>query len=120
VLLEARMRIRRFHPSVVITLLLLPLPAVPQNTPDRVVIKAGTHIVLVNVVVKDKRGKPVGDLSRDDFVLLDNGREQKIAFFALEEASQPSTAVSQLASGPIDVHQQAGHRGRDRVLCSTN
>jgi VWFA-related protein len=108
VLLEARMRIRRFHPSVVITLLLLPLPAVPQNTPDRVVIKAGTHIVLVNVVVKDKRGKPVDDLSRDDFVLLDNGREQKIAFFALEEASQPSTAVSSLPAARLTFTNRPG------------
>jgi VWFA-related protein len=48
----------------------------------------------VNVVAKDKRGKPVADLTRDDFVLRDNGQEEKIALFALEEASQPATAVS--------------------------
>lgn len=74
------------------TLLLAPPPALPQTKPDRAVIQSATRIVLVNVVVKDKHGKPVEDLSRDDFVLRDNGQEQKIALFALEEASQPQTA----------------------------
>jgi hypothetical protein len=101
------MRICRF----ISLLLVLQSPAVPQATPDEVVIQAGTHVVLVNVVVKDKRGKPVADLGRDDFVLRDNGQEQKIALFALEEASETATAV------PVDVQQQAGagYRGRDRV-----
>ena len=79
------MQIRRFRRSVskafpanrplavwpyglLMTLLLgLPSPAVPQATPDQVVIHAGTHVVLVNVVVKDKSGKPVDDLRRADF-----------------------------------------------------
>ena len=105
------MRIRRFHPSVVtfiarafaarpfglITLFLaLPSPVVPQATPDRVVIQTGTHIVLVNVVARDKHGKPIDDLSRDDFVLRDNGLEQKIALFAVEETS--GTAAASVAS----------------------
>ncbi len=77
-----------------ILLLALPWPGVPQATPDPVVIQGGTRVVLVNVVAKDKRGKPVADLTRDDFVLRDNGQEEKIALFALEEASQPATAVS--------------------------
>jgi hypothetical protein len=52
---------------------------------------------------------------RDDFVLRDNGQEEKIALFALEEASQTATAVP--FAGPVDVHQQAraGDRGGDRV-----
>src|ERR1017187_9116621 len=83
------MRICRF----ISLLLVLQSPAVPQATPDEVVIQAGTHVVLVNVVVKDKRGKPVADLTRDDFVLRDNGQEEKIALFALEEASQTATPV---------------------------
>lgn len=37
--------------------------------------------MLVNVVAKDRHGKPVADLSRDDFVLRDNGQEQRIALF---------------------------------------
>jgi VWFA-related protein len=83
------MRIGRF-----LTLLLLPLPqAAPQSAPDRGVIEGGTHVVLLNVVAKDKHGKPVAGLGRDDFVLRDNGQEQKITLFALEEAGAPANAA---------------------------
>jgi VWFA-related protein len=70
------------------------LLVIPQATADQPVIQGGTHVVLVNVVVKDKHGKPVAGLGRDDFVLRDNGQEQKISLFALEEAGQSATAVS--------------------------
>jgi len=84
---------RRFRPiAAVIPLLTLPLPAPPQSTANPV-IQGGTHVVLVNVVVKDKHGKPVANLHRDDFVLRDNGQEQNITLFALEDASQ-SAAVA--------------------------
>src|ERR1022692_1571281 len=83
------MRVCRF----ITLLLVLSWPAVPQATPDQAVIQGGTHVVLVNVVAKDKHGKPVADLGRNDFVLRDNGQEQKIALFALEEARETATAV---------------------------
>jgi VWFA-related protein len=88
------MRIRRLCPSVLITLLVLPSRAAPQATPGQLVIQSGTHVVLLNVVAKDKHGKPVKDLSRDDFVVRDNGQEQKIGLFALEEAGRAAAAVS--------------------------
>jgi hypothetical protein len=91
--------------------LILSSRAVPQATPDPVVIQGGTRVVLVNVVAKDKHGKPVADLSRDDFVLRDNGQEEKIALFALEEASADSHRGFEFA-GPVDVHQQARAEGR--------
>jgi VWFA-related protein len=75
-------------------LLVLPSPAAAQATAGAGVIQTATHIVLVNVVVKDKHGKPVNGLSRDDFVLLDNNQEQKIALFALEDSSLQATAFS--------------------------
>jgi VWFA-related protein len=94
------MRINLLRPSVLILFnaLLVSPPAIPQAVsqavPDAVVIQGGTHIVLVNVVVKDKHGKPVGDLHRDDFQLRDNGQEQKIALFALEETGGKVAAAS--------------------------
>jgi VWFA-related protein len=84
----------RTYVSVMALLLLLPPPAVPQAAPDPVVMQAGTHLVLVNVVVKDKHGNPVNDLNRDDFVLRDNGQEQKLQFFSLEEIRQTATVFS--------------------------
>jgi VWFA-related protein len=83
--------------ALLITLLMLPpSPAAPQTTPVPGVIQTETHVVLVNVIVKDKHGKPVEDLRRDDFVLLDNHQGQKIALFAREDASANATAFASL------------------------
>ena len=60
------------------------------DSPQPQVIQGGTRIVLVDVVVRDKHGKPIEDLSRDDFVLRDEGQEQKIKFFSLEQPSATS------------------------------
>jgi VWFA-related protein len=67
--------------------------ALPQTAPGGALIQTGTHIVLVSVVAKDKHGKPVADLTRDDFVLRDNGEEQKFTFFTLEQAGDTAAAV---------------------------
>jgi VWFA-related protein len=87
------MRIRRLCRAA-LSLVVLASPSLPQAAPDPVVIHTGTHVVLVNVVAKDKRGKPVNNLSREDFVLRDNGQEQKIGLFALENASSGVPAVT--------------------------
>jgi VWFA-related protein len=88
------MPIRWFLPSALLTFLALalPLPTAPQQMAEQVVMHAATHVVMVNVVVKDKHGKPVDDLHRDDFVLRDNGQEQKIAMFALEQTGGADSA----------------------------
>ncbi len=48
-------------------------------------IRSSTQVVVVNVVVKDKHGKPADDLKREDFELRDNGQPQKIALFSMDE-----------------------------------
>jgi len=49
---------------------------------DDVVIRTTTSLVEVRVVAEDKRGKPVADLKKSDFQILDNGRPQSIRLFA--------------------------------------
>jgi len=75
----------------------LALPAATQTTPDQAVIHSETRVVLVNVVAKDKHGRPVSDLARDDFVLRDNGEEQKIGLFAIEKVD--ASAESRWSAG---------------------
>jgi VWFA-related protein len=70
---------------------LLLLCAVAKAQSDPTVIRSSTHLVVLNVVVKDKHGKPVADLKRDDFAVRDNGQGQKIAIFALEDSRQSAT-----------------------------
>src|ERR1700752_304549 len=74
------------------------LPSLAQTPPETTVISSGTHLVVLKVVVKDKHGKPAEGLPRDDFVLRDNGHEQKIAMFALDDSRQPAGAQ---ASAPL-------------------
>ncbi len=57
-------------------------PPPPQQ--DAVVIKSTTRLVQVSVVVHGKKGEPVADLKKEDFVLYDKGQEQKIKLFAME------------------------------------
>ena len=55
-----------------------------------------TRLVEVSVVVQDQAGEPATDLTRDDFVVLDAGREQSISVFAKESASPPRAPFSPL------------------------
>src|SRR6476660_2694139 len=54
----------------------------PQKTsePDDV-IKITSNLVSVDVVVKDKKGKFVTDLTANDFTVSENGMPQHIEFF---------------------------------------
>lgn len=62
-------------------------------------IRVVTHLVLVDVVVTDKGGKPVADLKPQDFHVEENGRAQKIAVFSSPLESLPGTTRAQ-AAGP--------------------
>jgi VWFA-related protein len=45
------------------------------------VIKVNSNLVNVDVMVKDKKGKPITDLKGEDFILSENGVRQNIEFF---------------------------------------
>src|SRR5580658_10739624 len=46
--------------------------------------KANTNLVIVNVAVKDKSGKAIEDLKKEQFTLLEDGKPQQISVFELE------------------------------------
>src|SRR5262249_4080773 len=46
--------------------------------------KVESELVLVNVVARDKSGKPVTDLKREDFTVLEDGKPQKLPSFYFE------------------------------------
>lgn len=60
-----------------------------QNDEDA--IKVESSIVVVNATITDAAGKAVSGLKQSDFKILEDGKEQKIDFFAAEEA--PFAAV---------------------------
>lgn len=52
-----------------------------QNQVPAPTIRVSTHLVLVDVVVTDKQGKPIAGLHPEDFELQENGKAQKISTF---------------------------------------
>jgi len=71
--------------------LLLPtigLFAQDQNNPT---IRVTTRLVQVNVVVH-KKGEPVSDLKKEDFTILEKGKPQKVAVFAVDSIDAPPKA----------------------------
>ena len=75
--------------------------------------------VLVDALVRDKKGKPVSDLRAQDFHLWEDGKEQPIASLAQERvgpARQPEAGVYRFPfrSGGIR-HHGAGGGGKIRA-----
>lgn len=63
----------------------------PAANPQQPVLRVTTRLVQVNVIVQDKKGEPVANLSRDDFMLLEDGQPQQISVFSVEN-NQPGPA----------------------------
>ncbi len=62
----------------------------PAQTPATPTFKLDANAVLVPVVVRDKHGKPITDLTKDDFSLMDGDKAETINYFA-HDANLPST-----------------------------
>ena len=58
-------------------------------------IKVTARLLQVSVVVYDKKGAPVADLTKDDFVLFDKGQQQQIRYFARESSDPPQDVPAQ-------------------------
>src|ERR1043166_1178178 len=72
-----------------------------QKTPDPDdVIKVNSNLVSVDVVVKDKKGKFVTDLTADDFTVSENGVPQRVEFFdsTLSAANGSGGSTSKIIS----------------------
>jgi VWFA-related protein len=93
-----------------------PQPPAPQASPTPPTFPAEVELVTVDVVVSDGKGVPVTGLSREDFVLEEDGRRQAIESF---EAFDTPPRTAALASRPSRVSSNAGAgalRGRTYVL----
>jgi VWFA-related protein len=83
--------------AIVLLLLLVPMALAPRNTPQAPQIQVSTHLVQIGIIVRNNNG-PVADLTKDDFVVLDRGKPQKISVFSIESsesAPQPAQPLPQ-------------------------
>src|ERR1700733_5453378 len=73
--------------------------------------RAGTRLVEVDVVARSK-GAPATGLTKENFTLFDNGKQQNIAFFSVRS---PRTARSpfQPALAPLPVGAVSNRLERD-------
>ena len=62
-----------------------PAPASAQSAPSpEMVLKVTTRLVVVDVVVRDRKEQSVTDLEATDFTLREDGVEQKISAFTFQ------------------------------------
>jgi Ca-activated chloride channel family protein len=67
-----------------------PAPAPVALTPDTATLKVSTKLVAVSAIARDASGKPVANLTRDDFILKEDGKLQSIDYFS-QGSSLPLT-----------------------------
>jgi VWFA-related protein len=74
-----------------------------HETPPTFRIQVERDLVQVRVVVRDAQGRAVGNLTKDDFRLTDNGKPQVISHFAVEVPSAgPSTPEQPPSEVPFE------------------
>ena len=96
---------------------LTPQALAPQ-TPDTV-IRINVNLVQVDAVVVDSKGKPVTDLKKEDFVILQDGKPQPITNFSFVNAIEGVVRRSTKPAAPPvkgTVAPPPLRRNRDFVL----
>jgi VWFA-related protein len=73
-------------------------PATPQ---DGELLHVTSRLIQVEVLVRDSKGAVVRDLSRDDFMLFDQGRPRNISLFLT--SSEKAVPASVRASHPLSI-----------------
>jgi VWFA-related protein len=71
--------------STVVAWLLVPLSLASQNPPQSQQIRVSTRLVQIGVIVRDKN-RPVSNLTKNDFSVLDRGKPQTISVFSTDAA----------------------------------
>jgi VWFA-related protein len=93
--------------STALALALVAIAASAQNAPQTPAISVSTRLVQVGVIARDKNG-PVADLTKDDFVVLDRGKPQKISVFSVESSDSAQNSARPLPQNTFSDLPQYG------------
>ena len=103
-------------------LMLASAPAVPQQPPVEDLPTIRVYVDVVNVLcsVRNKKGRLIADLTKDDFAVAEDGEEQEIRYFA-KETDLPLTIgllvdVSKSQESLIEIEKHAAYRFFSDVL----
>ena len=73
-----------------------------------VTFKSETKLVIVDLTAKDKNGRPITTLKRDDIALFEDGVRQQISVFELQKLDgEPLTPLSFAANAPRTIEERA-------------
>ena len=89
-----------------------PTEVASQDAP--ITFQSRVNLVLVPVVVRDKAGKPVDHLTKEDFQLFDKGKPQVIARFSVEKAG--AKLVSPVAPLEIPLEKSPDEPARANMV----
>jgi len=91
----------RFLASVLLAAGLTPVP-VPAQQSAAPTVKTTVDEVLLDLIVRDKKGKPVTDLKPEDLTVVDNGAKQTLTSFRLVSGAEALTpAGTKTALDPL-------------------
>jgi VWFA-related protein len=76
-----------------------PQPQGASQQPPQAVFRATTHLIVQTVTVKAKSGKPVLGLTAKDFVVIEDGQPQDIAFVEYEALDAAPAAAHAVTTG---------------------
>ena len=68
-----------------------------QNDQGTLTLHEGTHLVVLDVVVTDKKGHTVPGLAQDSFQVLEDGKPQRVKFFEEHAPVDPALVAKQKA-----------------------
>jgi len=101
--------------NLIFCLFASPINLTAQQSPSEVpsvTIRTNTRLVIVDVVVTDKKGQAITGLKPENFTLEENGKKQKVAVFvppgASSGAPQPAAPAGIFSNHPQDVGPVAG------------
>jgi len=113
-----RERARRSAAAALIALGLGAFPAgaaAPQAPPPQPSFPAEAEIVVVDVVVSDRRGEPVTDLTAADFVVKDEGAAQAVTAFELVHRPAPAVGTAAPPAPPPPPRVSSNRTGEARA-----
>jgi hypothetical protein len=93
-----------------LALLCYPVLSTGQQTDRDKTVRLGTEEVLLDLVVRDKRGRPVRDLKASEVEVLEDGLAQRITSFrrvdapsSAEQNRRPDIETGRLSAGRFEV-----------------
>jgi len=95
-----------------------PATPVSKSPQQAFILRSQTNLVLVDVRVYDKSGKPVTDLKPSDFRVTEDGVQQTISDFSLENVDKLAQATTGLNEQPkvIDLQKLPPQVNAEQVL----